>query len=147
MGLMDKVRPLATQLAQKTQEAATEGKARLDSVQAARRGDALLRNLGATVYAHRTGRGTGDGDSKIDRLISDISEHERSNGLNLAGNRFQPPAQRPAPDGGARYSAAADQSSTVPEQPRAEGSQTEAEQGFAPDEGVQPPPDQEGPIV
>jgi hypothetical protein len=145
MGLMDKVKPLASQLAQKTQSAATEGKAKLDQVQAARRGDALLRNLGATVYADRTGRGSGDSQGKIDRLVSDISAHEQSNGLNLAGNRFQPPAQRQAPDGGTRYSAE-DTSASVPEQPGAAPPETEA--GFAPDEGTQPPPDEdEGPIV
>ncbi len=84
MGLMDKVKAQATQLAQKTQEAALEGKAKLDQAQAGRRGDALLRSLGAAVFAERTGRGTADSQGKIDKLIADISAHERENGLNLA---------------------------------------------------------------
>jgi hypothetical protein len=80
---MDKVKAQANQLAQKTQEAAQEGKARIDQAQANRRGEALLRQLGAAVYADRTGRGTPDTQAKIDQLISDISAHEQANGLNL----------------------------------------------------------------
>jgi hypothetical protein len=83
MGLMDRVKAQATQLAQKTQEAAQEGKARLDQAQANRRGDALLRQLGVAVYQDRTGRGSPDSGTKIDQLISDLSAHERENGLNL----------------------------------------------------------------
>ena len=95
MGLMDKVKAQATQLAQKTQEAAQEGKAKLDQAQANRRGDALLRQLGAAVFAERTGRGTPDSQAKIDKLISDISAHERENGLNLTADQAQPAASQP----------------------------------------------------
>jgi hypothetical protein len=84
MGLMDKVRAQATQIAQQAQEAAQEGKARLDQAQAGRRGDMLLRQLGALVFADRTGRGTADSQARIDQLISEISAHESQNGLNLA---------------------------------------------------------------
>jgi hypothetical protein len=91
MGLMDKVKAQATQLAQKTQEAAQEGRARLDQAQAARRGDALLRQLGAAVYAERTGRGTADSQATIDQLVSTISAHERENGLNLTQATVPPP--------------------------------------------------------
>jgi hypothetical protein len=91
MGLMDKVRAQANQLAQKTQEAAQEGKARLDQAQANRRGDALLRQLGALVFAERTGRGTPDSQAKIDELINTISTHEQQNGLNLAQPTVPPP--------------------------------------------------------
>jgi hypothetical protein len=99
MGLMDRVKAQATQLAQKTQEAAAEGKARLDQAQANRRGDALLRNLGAVVYAERTGRGGPDSQAKIDKLIDDLSAHEKENGLNLAGD--QPQAGGESPQGSA----------------------------------------------
>ena len=84
MGLMDRVRAQATQIAQQAQEAAQEGKARLDQAQASRRGDMLLRQLGALVFAERTGRGTADGEARIEQLISDISAYESENGLNLA---------------------------------------------------------------
>ena len=91
MGLMDKVKAQATQLAQKTQEAAQEGKNRLDQAQATRRGDVLLRQLGAAVFAERTGRGTADTQATIDQLITAISAHESENGLNLTGATVPPP--------------------------------------------------------
>ena len=97
MGLMDRVKAQATQLAQATQQAAQqaaqEGKAKLDQAQAGRRGDALLRSLGAAVYAERSGRGTPDSQAKIDKLVADLSAHERENGLNLADS----PAAMPQP--------------------------------------------------
>ncbi len=84
MGLIDRVKAQATQLAQQAQEAAQDGKARLDQAQAGRRGDIMLRQLGALVYAERTGRGTADGQARVDQLISDISAHESQHGLNIA---------------------------------------------------------------
>jgi hypothetical protein len=81
---MDRVRAQATQIAQQAQEAAQEGKARLDQAQASRRGDMLLRQLGALAFAERTGRGTADSQARIDQLISEISAYESQHGLNLA---------------------------------------------------------------
>jgi hypothetical protein len=95
MGLMDKVKAQATVLAQKTQETAREGKAKFDQVQATRRADAMLRNLGALVYADRTGRGTPDTQAQIDRLIADIKAHEAANGINLSAEPTDPHADRP----------------------------------------------------
>jgi hypothetical protein len=77
MGLMDKVKAQATELAQ-------QGKAKYDQVQATRRADALLRNLGAVVYQERTGRGAPDGQAQIDKLVADLSAHEAANGINLS---------------------------------------------------------------
>ena len=81
MGLMDKVRAQGTQLAQKAQETAHEGKVKLDQANAKRRADAMFRDLGATVYAERTGRGTPDSKGKIDRLVEALSRQEASQGL------------------------------------------------------------------
>jgi hypothetical protein len=81
MGLMDKVRAQSTQLAQKAQETARDGKVKLDQAQAKRRADAMFRDLGATVYAERTGRGTPDSKGKIDRLVDALSRQEASQGL------------------------------------------------------------------
>jgi hypothetical protein len=111
MGLMDRVKEQANQLAQKTQEAAQGGKAKLDQAQANRRGDALLRQLGAAVYADRTGRGTPDSQAKIEQLISTIQAHERENGLNLTSPQAtvpQPgspadPSSPPADPAGSEY--------------------------------------------
>lgn len=92
MGLMDKFKTQATQLAQ-------EGKARYDQAQANRRADALLRQLGAAVFAERTGRGTSDSQTKIDQLVSALSEHERESGLDLAQATVPQPSS-PADEGG-----------------------------------------------
>jgi hypothetical protein len=81
MGLMDRVREQAAQLAQKTQEAAQEGRSMLDQAQARRRADAMFRDLGAAVYAERTGRGGPDGADKIDRLIKALSRQEAEQGF------------------------------------------------------------------
>jgi hypothetical protein len=84
MGLMDKVKAQATVLAQKTQETAREGKARLDQATASRHADVMLRNLGALVYAEQTGRSAPDAADQMARLVSQLSAHEAENGINLA---------------------------------------------------------------
>src|ERR1700722_1499683 len=94
MGLMDKVKAQATQLAEQTKQAAEQGKAKLDQAQANRRGDQMLRQLGTLVFADRTGRGAPDGQAKIDQLINDISAYERENGLNMTAD---PAAQSSVP--------------------------------------------------
>jgi hypothetical protein len=85
MGLMDRVREQAAQVAQKTaqatQEAALQGKAKLDQAQAKRRADAMFRDLGAAVYAERTGRGGTDTADKIERLVKALSQQESEQGL------------------------------------------------------------------
>jgi hypothetical protein len=98
MGLMDRVKAQASQLAQQAMEATQEGKARLDQAQAGRRGDAMLRQLGTLVLAERTGRGTPDTQAKIDQLVNDISAHEQANGLNLTADPAStPPGGGPSP--------------------------------------------------
>jgi hypothetical protein len=102
MGLMDKVRAQSTQLAQKAQETAREGKVKLDQAQAKRRADAMFRDLGATVYAERTGRGTPDSKGKIDRLVEALSRQEASQGLGDPDGSTPPdstpPGDKPAGD-------------------------------------------------
>jgi hypothetical protein len=90
MPLIDRVREQAAQLAQKTQEAAQEGRARLDQAQARRRADAMFRDLGAAVYAERTGRGGPDSADKIERLVKALSRQEAEQGL---GDNPAPPAE------------------------------------------------------
>jgi hypothetical protein len=85
MGLVDKWREQAAQVAQRTaqmtQDAAQQGKAKLDQAQAKRRADAMFRDLGAAVYAERTGRGGTDTADKIDRLVTALSQQEAELGL------------------------------------------------------------------
>jgi hypothetical protein len=78
---MDKVRAQGSQLAQVAQDAAREGKVKLDQAQAKRRADALFRDLGAAVYAERTGRGSPDSKERIDRLVDALSRQEADQGL------------------------------------------------------------------
>ena len=93
MGLMDRVREQAAQVAQRTaqatQEAAHQGKAKLDQAQAKRRADAMFRDLGAAVYAERTGRGGTDTADKIERLVKALSQQEAEQGL---GDTDAPPS-------------------------------------------------------
>jgi hypothetical protein len=85
MGLMDRVKEQASMAAQRatqlTQEAAQQGKAKMDQAQAKRRADAMFRDLGAAVYAERTGRGGTDTADKIDRLVSALQQQEAEQGL------------------------------------------------------------------
>jgi len=105
MGLTDKLRAQASQVAQKTQETAQAGKAKYDQAQASRHADAMLQQLGAAVYTERTGRGTADSQAKIEKLINDISAYERENGLNLT-DQPQPTVPQPGspPDGAGQLS-------------------------------------------
>ena len=65
MGLMDKVRAQANQIAQKTQETARDSKIKFDQAQAKRRGDMMLQQPGRGCLRgpHRPGhRGHRSGD-------------------------------------------------------------------------------------
>jgi hypothetical protein len=94
MGLMDRVKAQATELAQ-------QGKAKYDQVQATRRADAMLRNLGALVYQERTGRGVPDSQAQVDKLVADLSAHEAANGINLSPEPTDPPGSPGAGQPGA----------------------------------------------
>ena len=96
MGFMDKVREQSTQLAQKAQETAREGKVKLDQAQAKRRADAIFRDLGAAIYAERTGRPGADNQEKIDRLIEALSRQEADQGLGDTDGGPPPTAASPA---------------------------------------------------
>jgi hypothetical protein len=81
MGLMDRVKVQAAQLQQRAQEAAHEGKQKMDQAAAKRRADAMFRELGAAVYAERTGRGGTDTAGRIERLVKALSDQEAEQGL------------------------------------------------------------------
>jgi len=94
MGLMDRVKEQAAMAAQRasqmTQEAAQQGKARMDQAQAKRRADAMFRDLGAAVYAERTGRGGTDTADKIERLVNALQQQEAEQGLGDIPNGSAP---------------------------------------------------------
>jgi len=82
MGLLDKAKAKGQELAQKGQE-------KLQETQEKRKEDALLRDLGAAVYAEKTGKATGQTAADIERLVSELRELEAAE------------AAKPAPSTGA----------------------------------------------
>jgi len=80
MGLMDKVKSQATQLAEKAQQAGQMGQAKLAEVQAKRKADALLLELGGISYHQRVGRDDGDGETRAAELVDMIQKHEAEHG-------------------------------------------------------------------
>lgn len=134
MGLMDKVRAQATQIAQKTQETARDSKVKFDQAQAKRRGDAMLRNLGAIVYADRTGRGSADSEAEIDRLVTELRSHEAEHEISLA--------REPTEAAAAPESQAAGGSAAAPESQAAPGSAAAPDShDFPPSESTGFPPE------
>lgn len=89
MGLLDKVKVQAASATAtataKAKDAAQKGQAKFDALQAARAADALLRELGAAVYAERSDRGGADTEARIQRTLEALRAHEQEHGpLNLS---------------------------------------------------------------
>lgn len=80
MGLMDKMKSQAATATAMAKDAAQKGQAKLDEIQAKRAADAMLRDLGAVVYAQKTGRAPASADEDIARLVSSLQAHEREHG-------------------------------------------------------------------
>src|ERR1700722_8181737 len=88
MALFDKVKEQASQLAQKAQEAGKAGQAKIEDAQAKRKSDAMLRDLGAALYAQKT---TGaDNSAEIDRIVSELTAFEAEHGPVAADDRGDP---------------------------------------------------------
>jgi hypothetical protein len=80
MGLLDKAKAQAQTLAQKGQEAAKKGQEKVQAAQSGKRGDALLRDLGAAVYAEKTGKATAETAAEIERLVAELRSFEEEHG-------------------------------------------------------------------
>jgi hypothetical protein len=80
MGLMDKVKAQATQLADKAQQAGQAGQAKLADFQAKRNADALLLELGGIVYSQKAGRAGPGADARITELVGQIQAFEAEHG-------------------------------------------------------------------
>lgn len=97
MGFMDKVKSQATSVAQKAQEGVKTGQSKLEEAQAKKRQDALLRDLGAQVYAGRTGTATAETAAETERIVAELKAMEaESMPISTA-----PTADQQAPKGGA----------------------------------------------
>ena len=80
MAFMDKVKAQAEVGLAKASEAGKAGQAKLEEVQAKRRADGLLHDLGSFVYAEQAGRGTPATASEQTRLIEELKQYEAEYG-------------------------------------------------------------------
>lgn len=84
MGIMDKVKAQATQVADKAQKAAQqaahEGQAKIAELQAKRKADALLLELGGIVYSERAGRPVPDAETRIAQVVAQLQAYEAEHG-------------------------------------------------------------------
>ena len=80
MGLRDQMKAMATQVAGKAQEAGKAGQAKIETLQARRRADALLGELGTITYRARTERvRPGDEQRSVD-LVAQLRQYEAEYG-------------------------------------------------------------------
>lgn len=89
MGFLDKVKATAEQTLKQGQE-------KVDEVQAKRKADSLLRDLGAWYYAVQTDRDKGQGEGELARLTAELKAHEAEHGP-LDGTDDRPAPPPPAP--------------------------------------------------
>lgn len=93
MGFLDKVKAQAEQ-------AVKQGQEKLEDVQAKKKADGLLRDLGAWYYARETERDEGQGDEQIARLVAELQAHEAEHGP-LGADKEEEVAPPPPPPPGA----------------------------------------------
>ena len=89
MGLVDRVKAQATQIADKAQQAGQVGQAKVAEIQGKRKADALLAELGGLVYSERTGRAPTDAEARAATVIAQLQAHEAEHGalqLDSAGD-------------------------------------------------------------
>ena len=103
MGLLDKVKAQATAATEMAKDAAAKGQAKMNDVQAKKTADGMLRDLGAAVYATKTGRSTPTTDADITQLVTSLQAHESEHGqITLAPeSAAAAPTASPAGDGSA----------------------------------------------
>jgi hypothetical protein len=99
MGLMDKVKQQAGQVAEKAQKGAAQAQAKFESVQAKRSADALLRDLGAAYYAEQR---QGGGHDAVDKALAALDGHVTDGGaVDTSTTGAQPTPTQAAPSSGA----------------------------------------------
>jgi hypothetical protein len=76
MGLLDKVKAQAEQVAAKAQQGVSQGQAKIEEMQAKKQGDALLRDLGAAYFAQQRSGGSAEAVSEaLAKVDAHIAEH------------------------------------------------------------------------
>jgi hypothetical protein len=94
MGLMDKVKAQATQLAQQAQQGVAQGQAKLTDMQIRKQADGLLRDLGAAVYAAQRQAGPHEPvEAAMNALDAHAAEHGAIDTAPRAAQPTAPPQQ------------------------------------------------------
>ena len=81
MGFKDRIQTSADAMARKSMDAAAKGQAKVEAMQAKRRGDALLHDLGAAVYLERHSGGTAESSRA---LLAELDQHAAAHGLDTS---------------------------------------------------------------
>ncbi len=105
MGIMDKIKVQADQLAKQAQQGVATGQTKLNELQAKRAADALLHDLGAAVYAAQR---QGGPHEPIETIMVALDAHAAANGAidttinpkstTATGTATPPPADTPPAD-------------------------------------------------
>jgi len=77
MGLMDKVKAQAEQAVAKGKQGVAQGQSKLEEIQAKKRADTLLRNLGAAYYAQQRSGGSADA---VASALAAVDAHSTEHG-------------------------------------------------------------------
>ncbi len=77
MTFLDKAKLAAEKAAAKAQQGVHQGQVKLDAMQAKRKADALLRELGAAYYAEQRHDGLHE---PVERALAALDEHEAEHG-------------------------------------------------------------------
>jgi hypothetical protein len=98
MGLLDKVKAQAEQVAVKAQQGMNQGQAKLDAMQAKKQGDALLRELGAAYFAQQRSDGSADAvAAALAKVDAHVSEHGAVDTAPVMPAQPSPPGESGAP--------------------------------------------------
>ena len=98
MGLMDKLKSQAEQVAARAQEGSVQMQAKFGALQSKRAGDVLLRDLGAACYAEARQGGAHDA---VEKALAAVDAHVAEQGpIDLSTTGPQPAPSQSAPDGG-----------------------------------------------
>jgi hypothetical protein len=93
MGLMDKVKAQANQLADKAQTGLQQGQTKIEQFQSGKQADHLLRDLGAYAFLSERNRTPAGADTKVAEILKQLE-------LEAAGTPVTVSPEAPAADGG-----------------------------------------------
>ena len=80
MGIMDKVKSQATQLADKAQQVGQTGQAKIAEMQSKKKADGLLLELGGLIYCEQMGRAVAGGESRAEEIMTELKAYEAEHG-------------------------------------------------------------------